>query len=244
MIDDLATVYRYDQRACARSLGNTSYTLSEAVADLERLREHWGVERWVVGGHSWGATLGLAYTLLYPQRVRALLYISGTGIDPTWHATFHANDATLHDAAEQQQLAALKQQIAVAEGEELATLNRHYCELSWSANVADRSRGREIARQLFVGDLQPNYVVNERLSKDGDNFIEADNIPPRLAAVDTPTLVVHGEADPRAAKYAQQVAELIPSTRFVVLPNVSHLPWLEQPTLTRQLLRGFLQDQV
>ena len=91
MIDYLATVYRYDQRACGRSSGGPPYTMSGAIADLEALREHWGHERWVLLGHSWGAMLGLAYALAHPEHTRALVYMSGTGIYADWREAFQAN---------------------------------------------------------------------------------------------------------------------------------------------------------
>jgi proline iminopeptidase len=56
--------------------------MAEAVADLEALRAHWGLPTWVVGGHSFGATLALAYALTHPDRTRGLIYLSGTGVDP------------------------------------------------------------------------------------------------------------------------------------------------------------------
>src|SRR5437899_636174 len=40
MVDDLVTVYRYDQRACGRSSGNPPFDVLTAIADLEALREH------------------------------------------------------------------------------------------------------------------------------------------------------------------------------------------------------------
>jgi len=64
-----------DQRGCGRSTPfaelreNTTWDL---VADIERLREHLGIERWVVFGGSWGSTLALAYAQTHPERVVAL----------------------------------------------------------------------------------------------------------------------------------------------------------------------------
>ena len=60
MVDDLVTLYRYDQRACGRSTGGPPYDVATAVADLDALREHWGLRQWIILGHSWGATLALA----------------------------------------------------------------------------------------------------------------------------------------------------------------------------------------
>ena len=82
MVDDLMTVHRFDQRACGRSTGvGEGQTIVGAVADLEALRAHWGHRRWLVGGHSWGATLALGYALAHPGRVTGLLYLSGPGLD-------------------------------------------------------------------------------------------------------------------------------------------------------------------
>ena len=66
MLDDRWTVYRYDQRSCGRSTGSPPYDVATAVADLDALREHWGLSQWMVLGHSWGATLALAYGLAHP----------------------------------------------------------------------------------------------------------------------------------------------------------------------------------
>lgn len=91
MIDDLATVHRYDQRGCGRSQQTPPYDLDTYLADLDGLRAHWGYSSWVVGGHSWGANLALAYTLRYPDKVSALLYLCGTGIDNDWHEAYRTN---------------------------------------------------------------------------------------------------------------------------------------------------------
>ncbi len=69
-------VLLYDQRGCGRSLPNGLLHENDTwalVDDLERLREHVGVERWTVFGGSWGATLALAYAAMHPERVEALI---------------------------------------------------------------------------------------------------------------------------------------------------------------------------
>src|SRR5881628_1169303 len=66
----------FDQRGCGRSTPNaelTDNTTWDLVADIERLREHLGIERWQVFGGSWGSTLALAYAETHPQRVTELV---------------------------------------------------------------------------------------------------------------------------------------------------------------------------
>ncbi|NKF21899.1 prolyl aminopeptidase [Solimonas marina] len=66
----------FDQRGCGRSRpaarldANTTADLS---ADLERLRAHLGIARWIVFGGSWGSTVALDYARRHPTPVRALV---------------------------------------------------------------------------------------------------------------------------------------------------------------------------
>jgi proline iminopeptidase len=66
----------YDQRGAGRSTPVaeiTDNTTPHLIADLDRLRAHLGVERWVLFGGSWGSTLALAYAEAHPQRVLGLV---------------------------------------------------------------------------------------------------------------------------------------------------------------------------
>jgi len=66
----------FDQRGCGRSTPHASLqdnTTWRLVADMERIREALGIERWLVFGGSWGSTLALAYAETHPQRVSALV---------------------------------------------------------------------------------------------------------------------------------------------------------------------------
>jgi len=64
----------FDQRGAGRSrpLGSlVQNTTADLVNDIESLRRHLGVDRWLLFGGSWGSTLALAYAQAYPQRVSA-----------------------------------------------------------------------------------------------------------------------------------------------------------------------------
>ena len=79
-------VVQFDQRGCGRSTPSvgdpatdlSSNTTEHLIADIERLREHLGIERWLVAGASWGVTLGLAYAERHPERVSELIFVSVT----------------------------------------------------------------------------------------------------------------------------------------------------------------------
>jgi proline iminopeptidase len=69
-------IFLFDQRGCGKSRPHASLehnTTWDLVADIERLRAFFGVERWQVFGGSWGSTLALAYGETHPERVSELV---------------------------------------------------------------------------------------------------------------------------------------------------------------------------
>lgn len=69
-------IIQFDQRNCGRSLPHagdlvvdlSTNTLPHLLGDIEALRNHLGVERWLILGGSWGSTLALAYGQQHPER--------------------------------------------------------------------------------------------------------------------------------------------------------------------------------
>ncbi|MGH1549901.1 prolyl aminopeptidase [Leifsonia poae] len=80
-----------EQRGCGRSTPLVvdaldrlpANTTDGLIADIELVREHLGIDRWVVTGGSWGSTLALAYALAHPDRVRGIVLgaVTTTGGD-------------------------------------------------------------------------------------------------------------------------------------------------------------------
>jgi proline iminopeptidase len=77
-------VVLFDQRGCGRSTPHASdpavdlasNTTQHLIADIELLREHLGIARWLVVGGSWGSTLALAYAQRFPERVSEMVLFS------------------------------------------------------------------------------------------------------------------------------------------------------------------------
>jgi len=69
-------VVLFDQRGCGRSRPHASIdhnTTWHLVKDIEHIRITFGVDRWIVFGGSWGATLGLLYAQAHPEHVAAIV---------------------------------------------------------------------------------------------------------------------------------------------------------------------------
>lgn len=66
----------FDQRGCGQSTPHAELrenTTWDLVSDIEVLRQHLGIERWVVFGGSWGSTLALAYSQTHPESCKGLI---------------------------------------------------------------------------------------------------------------------------------------------------------------------------
>ncbi|MFJ2130105.1 prolyl aminopeptidase [Streptomyces sp. NPDC088846] len=83
---DRYRVVLFDQRGCGRSTPHASdpaadlryNTTDRLIADMERLRRHLGIDKWLLYGGSWGSTLILAYAEQYPERVSEIVIAAVT----------------------------------------------------------------------------------------------------------------------------------------------------------------------
>ena len=84
---DRYLIVQFDQRQCGRSTPHaaepvvdlSTNTTAHLIADMERLRQHLGIERWLLWGGSWGTTLALAYAEVHPERVTEMVLASVVG---------------------------------------------------------------------------------------------------------------------------------------------------------------------
>lgn len=92
---DRYKIVLFDQRNCGRSsphagearIDLSTNTTQHLVADIERLRDHLGIDRWLVAGISWGTTLGLAYAQAHPEHVSQMVLnsvVSTTRSEVEW----------------------------------------------------------------------------------------------------------------------------------------------------------------
>ncbi|MEV5963077.1 alpha/beta fold hydrolase [Kribbella sp. NPDC051952] len=205
------TLYRWDQRGCGRSDRRGPYTLARSVADLDTVSPR---GPFTLIGHSWGAALALHYASTHPDRLTHLILVSSTGLDgppPDY-----------------------RQRVA----EILATIPS---DDPWIARIstgfADRATALDHARHLNTPRFEPNQECADALLAD----LRA--VPDRAAAcaqIAVPTLLIHGAADLRPPAVTDILFKALPNAERVVLDNVGHYPWIEDPAGFQRAVRAFL----
>jgi proline iminopeptidase len=222
MLDDRATVVRWDQRGGGRSEPCAGpWTTDRFVADLDAVRRHFALERPVLLGHSWGASLALSYALAHPERVAALVYVSGTGIGPDadWHGDFEKN--LLARLGEDPQ--------RLARWRELPDVSRERAVLQWSAEFVDRERAVEHAERMADPWFAINSPCNKALNAEARQTSGTPALYAACQALDLPVVVVDGERDIRPRAAVDSLMRALPRVRRVTLAAAGHLPWVEDP---------------
>lgn len=234
LVEDVAQVHRYDQRACGRSSGQAAgQTVQTAVSDLDALRAHWGYDRWVVGGHSWGAALALFYALAHPDRTRAVVYLSGPGVTRRPRRPKARPRRERLPPAEREEFDSLL--AASSLDPDASTRLAH---LLWRTDFSDPAEAPDFAEAPLFG-YPRNNAVAEALSRSATQHL-AQGLAGSVSALQVPVLVLHGEDDPLPVECALDLAGRLPQSVLTVLPGVGHVPWLEDEGAVAGAVRGFL----
>lgn len=226
-----------DQRGAGASQprGSTvANTTAHLVDDLRRVRQHLGLEQWLVVGGSWGAALAVAYAAAEPQAVAGLLlrasflarredvdgFFSAAGAEqaPAWQALLAAAAPVAADAL----LPALAQALAAADParRERAALAWWRWELALSGQAQlPPPVGEALAVLVDRYRVQSHYLRH-------DCWLAAPSLLERCAALPrVPTLLVHARDDrvcPAAG--AQALAQRLPHARLQWLERGGHNP--------------------
>ena len=235
LVDHDRQVVRWDQRGCGRSGGAEGpFSVAQSLADLEAIRRRLGIERWIVGGHSWGATLALQATLHEPRAIAGLLYLSGTGLGRGWHAAYKAAPAerlTPDQLARCDALEALRNRTTAEEVE--------WRTLRWSPDFADRTRALELAAIDAAAPWPLNTACNAAINAETKAWDPAV-LAAQCRSVTVPTLIVHGAKDPRPPYAIDDLAHAIPNAEVIIIDDVGHTPWLERPGVVASIVRPWL----
>lgn len=224
------TLIYYDQRGGGRSAVPREVPVGwrEQVADLEALRQAWGMERLTLAGYSWGGLLSLLYATEHPARVERLALVSPA---PAWRearAEFERRLAARTMAPALQQERAALRESGLRESDPDAYQRRLF-ELSVAGYFHDPRK---------VSGLTSFRVTGRTQQEVWDSLGDYD-LRPALAGLRIPAIVLHGDDDPIPAASARAVADAL-GAPFHLLPGCGHVPYVEAFDEFRRLLDDFL----
>jgi len=227
----------FDQRGSGKSTPyscldhNTTWDL---VEDIEKLRKHLKIERWVVFGGSWGSTLALAYAQKHPQPVKALILRGIFALRRKELLWFYQEGASFlfPDAWEK-----FLEPIPVVErGDLMSAYHRRLtgpdpqirkkCAESWTIWEMATSRlylePELLQRGVDIADafarIESHYFVNGGFFEyDGQLIEEATKV------AHIPTVIVQGRYDVVCPAYtAWDLHKKMPKAKLIMIPDAGH----------------------
>ncbi len=248
-------VYRivlFDQRGCGRSTphaelaGNTTQAL---VADMETIRQHLKIERWVVFGGSWGSTLGLVYAQSHPERVQGLILRGIFLCRPHEIEWFYQQGASrifpdywedylrpIPDAERGDMVRAYYKRLTG--DDEVARMAAAKAWSVWEGRAATLRPSKSVidhfsnpSTALSLARIECHYFMN-------DSFLEPDQIlrnAGRLAGI--PGIIVHGRYDIVCpVENAWSLHRAWPQAQLNIIPDAGHSA--SEPGITDALVKA------
>ena len=243
----------FDQRGCGRSLprGGVQANTSDAlIADIEGLRQHLGIERWLVFGGSWGAGLALAYAAAHRTACLGLVLrgvFLGRASDLDWF--FQQARQFLPDA-----WALLAAQAPHAAQDDLlpwlhaglhgsdpqVALSRALAWEMWESSVSQRQSAsprstppsaEDAAALLAKYRVQSHYLIN------GCFWGEGKLLALATALATVPTAILHGRLDwVCRPQVAWDLHQSLPGSRLQWLETCGHSPF--EPAMSQALVQA------
>ncbi|MEQ0560949.1 alpha/beta hydrolase [Amycolatopsis sp. NEAU-NG30] len=214
-------VIRVDLPGCGQSPPVRSYAVPGLAARVAALLDDLGVRQVAVAGHSSGGYVATALAEQRPELVRSLALVStGPGLDALLPQPF-AVRALL--APPLGPLLWLRRPDGVIRKGIRATA---------ACDVA-------IPDELIADLKTMTYRAFRKVLRGNSAYVAERSVPDRLAGLGVPVLVIFGAADPRWDPASAKRYEKVPGARVELLPGVGHLPMLEAPEATSELLVRF-----
>ena len=235
------TFLMYDQRGGGRSeiiKDATKLKASDHVRDLEALRRHFGMQRMVLVGESWGAGLAALYALEYPRRVQRLLLLGP--MPPSRALVSQRLEKTNAQINFSKRLAGFRRDLPSAA--DPIALCREFFEVYRKSLFLDPEAAKR--RRGSSCDAPAEGVRNYMLVNDAtfDSLGEYDLLP-KLQQLQMPALIVEGEQSITTVASARAWAQAMPAARLLLIPNSGHFPQVEQPQLFFPAVELFLKGK-
>lgn len=213
-------VILFDQRGTGLSSGPvdaTSISIDTFIADIEGIRKAFGIEKMNLLGHSWGGILAMHYGIRHPEKLRSLILCSTAASFESF-----AEMRTKYEADRLPEDAALLEEIYSSDGFQNGDpeVIERFWRVFFKPYFADQSLVSKMDLQFTENTIKNgNAVAGFILQSIGEFDLHED-----LRAIRSPTLVIHGKADPMPVRYAEMIHESIAGSELVAVEGSGH--WL------------------
>ncbi len=234
----LYRIVLFDQRGCGKSRPHgclTNNTTAHLIEDMEKIRQHLGIEQWVLFGGSWGSTLSLLYAQSYPARVLGMILRGIFLCRPQDIYWFYQEGASrlfpdywqdfIAPIPEEKRAQLVQAYYEILTGEnEVLRMKAAEAWSVWEGRASTLETDEKLVKHfakphhaLAMARIECHYFVH-------DSFIEPNQILDQAHLLpQVPITLIHGRYDvvcPIDQAYA--LAEKLPEAEFQISPTSGH----------------------
>jgi proline iminopeptidase len=234
----------YDQRGTGRSTlpaDTTRLGADQQIADLDAVRQYFGLARVTLVAHSYGPLLAATYALAHPDAVRRMVFFGP--VPPRrgdFWTRFGKTMASRLDSAQQARLAAANRRLADSSAD-----TRQACRDLWSIALRPRLAEPDRTLSLIRSDLCASDPAGIRYGLTVTNRVVMASygdwdLRARLRDLQVPVLVVHGERDAIPMDLVEEWTTSLPHAQLLRVPDAGHFAYVEQPKIVWPAVERFL----
>jgi proline iminopeptidase len=223
------TLIMIDQRSGGRSellQDKERLAFSRYVDDVEALRVHFGLQKMVLAGQSFGAMVAASYAAEYPDRVERLMFWSPAPPTSAFAAAREVATNRFLGEADVRRVAEIWSRMASGPDSEVVPLCREWLRIYFRFYLADPA-----ALSRMKGDYCAGTAAAIRHQNRAMDIIDASlkefDLRPELRTLRIPTLVIEGAETRVPLDATEEWARVMPDARLLLVPRASHQVWLE-----------------
>lgn len=223
------------------------YTVENMVEDVEAVRQHLGLGKMNLLGHSYGGVLAEAYALKYQVNLAHLI------LGSTFHSTNAVNEVFRQMKAHM--TPELRNRIDAMEKSGLFGQGKPYEQGRYTTDYMIAAWGEGYFPYIYRRRPDPGYdptttagmawdLYREMWGSHGEFVIDGNLVSveygDRLPSITVPTLITVGDHDQVAPSISEDMHELIKGSTLSVIPESGHMTFVDQPTLYVKVVNDFL----
>ena len=228
----------YDQRGGGKSTGDftkENMTVEVFVEDVESLRKSLGYGKISLLGHSWGGLLAMHYAISHPEIIDRLVLMNPMPGSSEEYASY-SSDWLPQDDPARDELDRVEKSEEFAKGDP-ATF-AYYYRIIFSRYCHDPSKADELnlnmTQKAALNGAKVRDMVGQNL------FSKPYDLHGRLKDLRVPALIIQGDSDIIPVTAGKHLHASIPGSRYVLIENCGHFPYIENPEALFSCLNDFL----
>lgn len=231
----------YDQRGCGKSIGKineNTINMDTFINDIEAIRQALHLNKISVLGHSWGGFLAMSYAITHPEHVDKLILANSMPASSEGFCSF-VNEWMRRTAPYSEAMDEIKNTPEFKDGNSelieryYRIIFRTYCYLPENVDKLNL----KMSPQASINGGKVYEILRQNV------FDKPFDLHAQLRNLTIPTLVIHGDFDPISPVTAQIIHENIKNSKYVLMKDCGHFPYVEKPEEFFNEIKQFLNER-